>query len=129
MIETTSGIPEAADHEAAAERSLVDDVKQLVEDGATLVEAELAYQRSRAVLAGQAAKGIAGLYAFAAVLGLLALVALVVGSVIALSPLVGPWIATLLVAGILLLSAWLAASAAARQWNVTTSKLSGDDRA
>ena len=46
--------------ETAAERSLIEDVRQLVDDGRTLVEAELAYQKSRAVIAGMAAKSIAG---------------------------------------------------------------------
>ena len=46
--------------EDPAERSLVDDVRQLVGDGRTLLEAELAYQKSRALVAGQAAKSVAG---------------------------------------------------------------------
>jgi hypothetical protein len=77
----------------AAARSLVDDVKRLVEDGRTLAEAELAYQKSRAVVAGQGAKGVLGWGALALALLFFVLMALIVGLLLALSfasPL-GPW--------------------------------------
>lgn len=82
-----------ADTGDAATRSLVDDVKRLVEDGRTLAEAELAYQKSRAAVAGEGAKGVLGWGALALALVFFVLMALVVGLLIALSiasPL-GPW--------------------------------------
>ena len=79
------------------DHSLLDDLDALITDGKTYVEAELAYQKSRAAFAGNRVKWsfIYGAAAF----GLLhlALIALAVGAVIALAPLVGPWLATGLV--------------------------------
>lgn len=98
----------------AATRSLVEDVKSLVEDGRTLLEAELAFQKSRAAIAGESAKGIAGWAVLALALLFLTLLALVVGLLLALSfasPL-GPWGALgVVTCGLLLsgaLSGWVA---------------------
>lgn len=80
--------------EIVHDHSLFDDFSALLSDGKTYVEAEIAYQKSRAGFAGSRLKRsvIYGAAAF----GLLhlALIALAVGAVIALSPLVGPWLAT-----------------------------------
>lgn len=96
----------------AADRSLVADVRQLMEDGRTLVEAELAYHKSRALVAGQAAKGVAGWGALALALVFFALMALVLGLVLALTPALGALGATgAVVLGLLLfgaLSGWIA---------------------
>lgn len=89
--------------------SLTDDIFALIEDGKTYAEAEVAFQKSRA---GYAANRAAGAIAFGlGAFGVfhLALIAATVGIVIALVPLVGPWIATAIVtlalvgAGLLLL--------------------------
>lgn len=101
----------------AAERSLVDDVRQLVTDGRTLVEAELAYHKSRLSLAGRTAKGMAGWIALALSLVFFALMALVMGLVIGLSALVGPWAATLVVVLLLLACAGFSGWAALRRWH------------
>jgi hypothetical protein len=79
------------------DHSLLDDLDALVTDGKTYLEAELAYQKSRAAFSANRVK-----WSFvygAAAFGLLhlALIALAVGAVIALTPLVGPWLATGLV--------------------------------
>ncbi len=71
----------------AADRSLVDDVRQLALDGKVLVEAELAYQKSRAVVAGVGVKGVVGYVALGAALVFFSLVSLTVGLLIALTPL------------------------------------------
>ena len=81
--------------ENAAERSLVDDVRQLASDGRTLLEAELAYQKSRALVAGQAAKGVAGWGALALALVFFALMALVLGLVLVLAEAIGALWATI----------------------------------
>lgn len=90
--------------------SLFDDLVALFDDGKTYAQAELAYQKSRG---GFVANRVKFLVAYgAAALGVfhLALIALTVGLVIALIPLVGPWLATaivtlaLVVVGVVLLS-------------------------
>lgn len=87
--------------------SLVADVEALIEDGKTYLQAELTYQKSRAGFAADRLKWTA-IYG-AAAFGLLhlALIALTVGLVIALVPLVGPWIATAIVVAVLLLGAFV----------------------
>ncbi|GGC20064.1 hypothetical protein GCM10011371_04700 [Novosphingobium marinum] len=87
----------------AKERSLNEDVRQLAQDARVLAEAELAYQKSRASYAGQEAKGIAILGASALVLLFFATMALVVGLVLALAPILTAWGSTAVVTGALLL--------------------------
>jgi len=98
----------------AAERSLVEDVRRLIEDGRTLLEAELAYQKSRAAVAGQGAKGMAAWGSLALALVFFLLMALVMGSILALTPTIGAWGAMGVVCAVLLaatgISAWLAFS-------------------
>ena len=113
----------------AAERSLVDDVKHLVEDGRTLLEAELAYHKSRAAVAGAGLKSIASWGALAAALVFFSLMALVIGTLIGLAQLLGIWTATGVVVVTLLLCAVLAALAAKRRWNRMTAALAREDTA
>jgi Flp pilus assembly protein TadB len=107
----------------AEEPRLVDDLRQLAADGRTLLEAELAYQKSRAAVAGQAAKSVAGWGALALALAFFALMSLVVGSLLALAPLLGPWAAMIAVVAVLLLAAALAGWTAARRWQRTAAQL------
>lgn len=85
------------DSDGSEEPSLAEDVSALFDDGKTYLEAEIAFQKSRAGFVGNRLKraGAIGLVAF----GLLHLagIALTVGLVIALSTLVGPWFATAIV--------------------------------
>lgn len=110
----------------AADRSLVDDVRQLVTDGRTLLEAELAYQKSRAAVAGQGAKAVAAWGALALALVLFALMALTFGLVLGLASVVGPWWATLITVAVLLAGAALAGWIAARRWSVTARQLTDE---
>lgn len=89
----------------ADDASLMADIDALLTDGKTYVQAEIAFQKSRAGYAANRLKASA-FYA-AAALGLihLALIALTVGAVIALTPLTGPWLATGIVVALLLLIA------------------------
>ena len=73
------------------EPSLVEELRQLAEEGRVLAQAEFAFQKSRAAYAGAESKTISLLLAFAAVLVFFSLMALVMGTVIALGPLLGPW--------------------------------------
>ena len=77
--------------------SLTDDLLALLEDSKTYAEAEVAFQKSRAGFMANRAKGAIafGLGAFGVFH--LALIALTVGAVLALVPLVGPWAATAIV--------------------------------
>ncbi|GAA4037786.1 phage holin family protein [Parerythrobacter jejuensis] len=83
--------------------SLADDVSALIEDGKTYVDAEIAFQKSRAGFAGKKTKGgvIAVLGAFAFLH--LALIGLVVGLIIALEPYLTAFGAVATVVGVLLL--------------------------
>ena len=107
MNEDNAGTDMPVDDETSAgmsapvDDSLIEDVRNLVDDGKTYLEAELQYQKSRAALvAGRGRSGaIYGVIALALVH--LALVALVVGLVIALAPLITAWGATAAVAGAL----------------------------
>ncbi len=90
--------------------SLFDDLLALFDDGKTYAQAEVAYQKSRAGFAANRVKFVVAYGAAAFGVFHLALIALTVGVVIALMPLVGPWIATaivtiaLIVLGLVLLS-------------------------
>lgn len=84
---------------------LVADVRQLAADAKTLAEAELAYQASRAKVAGSAARNMALFGVAAFVLAFFALGALTVGLLLALTPLVTAWGATAIVVGLLALGA------------------------
>jgi len=98
---------------ATSEPTLAEDLRQLIDDGRALAEAELAWQKARASFAGRQAGGIAILGTLAAALALLALFALSIGLLLALSPLLSPWGATAAVAGGLLLAGLLSGAAAA----------------
>lgn len=74
----------------AAPASLTDELAALIDDGRTYVEAEIAYQRSRAIFtASEAKRGTFTLLATFAFLHA-ALIALVVGALFALSPVLNP---------------------------------------
>ncbi len=115
--------------ENAAERSLVDDVRKLASDGRTLLEAELTYQKSRAAVAGQAAKGVAGWGALALALVFFALMALVLGLVLVLAEAIGPLGATIAaflgLLGFAALCGWIAA----RRWQRAAAQLTDAEAA
>lgn len=107
--------------------SLASDVKQLAEEARAFAVAELAFQKSRAAYAGAQAKGIAGLVAAAAVLLVMAVFALIVGLVIALGTVWGPWIAMLTVTGGLLLLTFAALLTARARWRATLRAIADGD--
>lgn len=110
-----------------ATRSLADDVRQLVEDGRTLVEAEIAYQSSRAKVFGGRFGRIVGMGALALALVFFALMALTCGLVIALAGPLGPWLATAVVTVGLLALAGLFAFTAKRGW-IRLTRLIADEK-
>ena len=85
--------------------SLFGDVESLIDDGRTYAEAELAFQKTRLSFVLEHAKGIAVLGGIAAIFVVLAIIVLVVGTLIGLIPMLGPWGATAAVCGALLVLA------------------------
>lgn len=108
---------EAAD---PADRSLVEDLRLLVGDARTLAEAEFAYQKSRAQVFGGGIGSILGFAAAALLLVSLALIGLVVGLVLALTPLITAWGAIAVVVGVLIILAAVAVLRAKSLWTRLT---------
>ncbi|HSJ79047.1 MAG TPA: phage holin family protein [Erythrobacter sp.] len=81
---------------------LRDDITALVEDARTYAEAEIAFQKTRAGLAGKMVGRAVVLLVLALLLFHIALIALAVGAVIALAPYVTIWGAIAVVVGVLL---------------------------
>ncbi len=94
-----------AELDEARDRSLQEDLRQLLSDARALADAEFAYQKTRATYAGKESAKIALLGTITAVFVFFALMALVLGAVIALAPALTPWGATGTVTGLLLLLA------------------------
>jgi tetrahydromethanopterin S-methyltransferase subunit G len=98
----TAAEPEAPPEDGTGFTALRDEVAALVEDARTYAEAEIAFQKTRAGIAGKRAGRALGLLVVALVLLHIALIALAVGAVIALAPLVTIWGAIGIVVGVLL---------------------------
>ena len=96
--------------------SLTDDVMALLDDGKTYLEAELQFQKSRAAFVVDRGRSGAVYGVVAAVLVHLALIALVVGVLIALTPAIGAWGATAIVVGVLVVAGIVLALAAKRRF-------------
>lgn len=108
-------------------RGLIDDIETLVENGKTYAEAELAFQKTRLAFIAENAKGAAIMGGIAAVLVVLAIVALVFGSILALTPMVGPWAATGIAFGTLLVVALILAQMARGRIRKVLSSFEPDD--
>jgi hypothetical protein len=119
----------AAEAEAAENRSLIDDVEVLIEDGKTYLEAELNYQKTRALFVGERAKSVAfyGLVGF--VFAWMALIGLTIGLIFALTPSLGGWGATAVVVVAWLVFAAIALRAAGARWRALLASFdAADDR-
>jgi len=99
------------------ERSLLDDVEALIDDGKTYLEAEVAYQKTRAAFVADRAKAALIYGVVAALLAFLALIGLTVGLIIALTPLLTAWGASAVVVALLVMGALIAVKGAANRWN------------
>lgn len=113
---------ETAEAEAAGpeDRSLFDDLRLLAGDARTLADAEFAYQKSRAQAFGGGIGKIVALAALALLFVSLALIGLVVGLIIALTPLITALGATGVVFGVLIVLAGGAALWAKSLWTRLT---------
>jgi hypothetical protein len=98
-------------------RSLLEDIETIVEDGKTYFEAEVHYQKSRALFVADQAKSIAVFGAIAAALGFIALIGLTLGLILALSPWLTTWGASAVVVGAEFFCALLLVRMAATRWN------------
>lgn len=113
----TAPAPGASDAPPLAEEApdkpgLVEQLHGLYADGRELIDAEIAFQKTRMAAAGRQVRAMAVLVFVGLVLIGCALIALVVGTLIALVPLIGAWgamgatvLGSLLLAG---LAFWLA---------------------
>ncbi len=100
------------DEAEAGKPGLVEQLRGLYADGRELVDAEISYQKARVGAAGRQVRAMAALAFVGLVLVSCALIALVIGTMIALIPHLGPWgamgatvLGTLVLAG---LAFWLA---------------------
>lgn len=108
--------------------TLAEDLRDLAEEAKALALAELAYQKSRATYAASEAKGIAILAVVALVFVFFAVMAFVVGLVIALGPLLTAWGAMVVVTlGLLAITAACGLSIRARMLRI--GHVLGDDAA
>lgn len=111
------------DDQDAEERSLAADLRVLVDHGIDFVAAEVELQKARAAYAGGAVRTIAILGVFAGLLVCFALVALTVGLVIALAPLLGALGAAFAVFAVYLVIAFICVTLAAARWRAMTNAL------
>jgi hypothetical protein len=118
--------PEQVD--AAKERSLVDDLRLLADDARAYARAEYTYQKSRAFHAGQELKRAAIFTALAVSCVIVALMALTMGTVLALTPLLGAWGATAAVVFTLLAAAGIFAWIASTRLRRTARTLEGEEQ-
>jgi len=96
--------------DVASDRSLADDIKALVSDGRLLAEAEIDFQKKRAIYGARQGGNIAVLFGLAGVLVFFALMGLVFGLILALGQVITYWGSTAVVVGGLLLIAALLVS-------------------
>jgi ABC-type multidrug transport system fused ATPase/permease subunit len=99
-MQVTDLATEASESNALSEasvRSLNDDLKELTREARAYAEAELAFQKSRVAYAASASRSIAVYAMVALVLVFFAVMALIVGLLIALAPILTPWGSTAVV--------------------------------
>lgn len=108
--------------------TLRDDIAALVEDARTYAEAEIAFQKTRAGIAGRRGARALVLLVLALVLLHIALIALAVGAVIALAPLVTIWGAIAIVVGVLLAGVATLVIGAGHDGKVLAALFGADDR-
>ncbi|MBC2669397.1 phage holin family protein [Novosphingobium piscinae] len=126
----TRAAPDDADDKAPGDPTpegvapLLDDLRQLAGEARAYAEAELAFQQARLRVVGGGVRRLALLGLFAFVFAVFALVALTVGLLIALTPLVSALGATAIVAGGLALTGLLCLRGAVRAWRQTLAAVS-----
>lgn len=99
------------------ERSLLEDLETLIEDGKTYLEAEAAFQKTRAVFIADRFRAAALFGALGGALGFIALIGLTVGLILALAPFLTVWGSSALVVGIEALLALHFGRLAMQRWD------------
>jgi hypothetical protein len=119
--------PGAGQHDADGKRpiALTSEIEALIAAAKAAFSSEVAFQRARALLASKIVGRIAGLAALALVLVFFFLMALVVGLLLALAPLLGTWQALGVVIAVLVLGVLLAAWGARQAWRKLKRVLKG----
>ena len=110
----------------ASDRSLPDDVRELVHNARQFAQAELAFQKSRVAYAGQELKAITIRGIAALVLVYFAVMGLVFGLILALAPILTPWGSTAAVCGLLLVAALILGFGALSRWKRMTRLIAGE---
>ena len=95
--------PAASAQPSARDESIIEEISTLIDDATLYAQAEIAFQKTRASLAGRSIAVALGALVLAVILLHIALIALAVGFVIALAPLVTIWGAIAIVVGGMLL--------------------------
>lgn len=112
----------------ASDESLVEELAALIDDGRTYAQAEIAFQKTRAKIAGRAV-GIAAASLIVAIILLhIAFLALAVGMVMALEPLVTIWGAIAIVVGALILLVAVLVMIAVRNGKLVSAVFSSSDK-
>lgn len=114
--------------DSAKERSLVEDIRLLADDARAFANAEFAYQKSRAFHAGQELKRAVIFTALAVACVIVALMALTMGLVFALTPHLTAWGATAVVVAVLLVLAGIFAWIASGRLRRTARTLEGEEQ-
>jgi hypothetical protein len=120
-------LSETAEEAEARERSFESDLRDLASHARDYARTEFAFQRTRVAYAGKAGLAIAVLFGAAIVLLLLAVMGLVFGLILALTPLVTAWGAIAIVCLFLLAVAAACFVAALSRWRAVTHLFDGDD--
>ena len=121
--------PDAGPPDEAVRRgSLLDEVESLVEDGRTYAEAELAFQKSRLAYVAEHAKWAAIFGGLAAVLAMLAIVGLVIGALLALTPELTAWGAAGVVFAVLVVVASILVRMASARWKSLLQAFEADEQ-
>jgi len=108
--------PEAGGAEGKRPLALTAEIESLIAAARAAFSSEIAFQRARALLASKTVGRIAGFAVLAVALVFFFLMALIVGLLLALAPLLGTWQALGVVIGGLVLGVLLALWAARRAW-------------
>lgn len=117
------------DGDEGNETFITDDIADLIDSGRTYLEAELAFQKTRASLTASNAGKAMGAVIVALILLHIALIALAVGAVLALQPLVTIWGAIGIVVGVMLLGVAVLVRMALQRAKVLAAMFSGDKQA
>ena len=121
-------LPQQPPGSDTADDSLFGSIGELIDDGQTLLEAELDYQRKRVNYGLARSKGIVGLILLGLALLFFALMALIVGLLLALTPLLTAWGALGAVFGGIVLAAALSFLYAVLKFRKAKAVIFGTDK-